>query len=119
VAVSDVVAFVFIVPYVKIWCESSTFIMHANRTVRKVQPNEEDLCPTKDPLEDIFMCSKISDIGINTCFQEIHWKICFLKIHLEDIFMCSKDQWEDKTSGERYQTEELILVSNRSICKTH
>ena len=32
--------------------------MHANQTVQKVQPNEEDLCSSKDPLEDIFMCSE-------------------------------------------------------------
>jgi hypothetical protein len=55
--------------------------MHVNQAVKKVQPNEEDLFSSNDPLEDIFMCSKISDIGINNCFQEIHWKICLPKIY--------------------------------------
>jgi hypothetical protein len=86
-AVIDVVAFVFIVLYVEIWYESLTFMNACKPNRTKIQPNEEDLRSSKDPLEEIFMCSNISDIGINTCFQEIHWKICLPKIHWK-ISLC-------------------------------
>ncbi len=86
-AVINVVAFVFIVPYVEIWYESIAFINACKLNRTEIQPNEEDLCSSKDPLEDFFMCSDLSDIGINTCFQEIHWKICLLKIHWK-ISLC-------------------------------
>jgi hypothetical protein len=74
--------------------------MHAKQSVQKVQPNEDDLCSSKDPLEDIFMCSKRNQYLFPTDPLEDSTS----KNPLEDIFMCFKDPWEDITSGERYQT---------------